>query len=43
VVPRWAGDSNFMPVIGKTKTMPQLLSETRKLLADAWNAESGTS
>ena len=36
VVPRWIGDSNFMPIIGRTKTMPQLLSDTRKLLADAW-------
>jgi len=36
VVPRWAGDSNFLPVIGHTKTVPQLLSETRALLAKAW-------
>lgn len=36
VVPRWAGDANFMPIIGKTKTMPQLLQETRNLLAAAW-------
>ncbi|MDQ6642207.1 MAG: HIT domain-containing protein [Actinomycetota bacterium] len=36
VVPRWAGDSNFMPVIGRTKTLPELLEETRQLLADAW-------
>ena len=36
VVPRWGGDSNFLPVIGRTKTMPQLLSETRVLLAEAW-------
>ena len=36
VVPRWAGDANFMPVIGKTKVMPQLLGETRTLLAKAW-------
>jgi len=36
VVPRWGGDSNFMPVIGHTKVLPQLLGETRKLLADAW-------
>ena len=37
VVPRWAGDTNFMPVIGRTKTVPQLLADTRQLLADAWN------
>jgi ATP adenylyltransferase len=36
VVPRWGGDSNFMPVIGHTKVLPELLGETRKLLADAW-------
>ncbi|AWB85085.1 HIT family protein [Corynebacterium liangguodongii] len=36
VVPRWAGDANFMTVIGGTKVLPQLLRETRALLADAW-------
>ncbi|MQA63726.1 MAG: HIT domain-containing protein [Actinophytocola sp.] len=36
LVPRWGGDSNFMPIIGHTKVLPQLLAETRKLLADAW-------
>ena len=39
VVPRWGGDANFMPVIGRTKTMPQLLTETRTLLAKAWLGE----
>ena len=38
VVPRWAGDQNFMPIIGRTRTMPQLMAETRALLADAWPA-----
>ncbi|MCW2723768.1 MAG: histidine triad protein [Frankiales bacterium] len=36
VVPRWGGDTNFMPVIGHTKVLPQLLPETRDLLARAW-------
>ena len=36
VVPRWAGDQNFMPIIGRTKTLPQLMTETRSLLAAAW-------
>ena len=36
VVPRWSGDQNFMPIIGRTKTLPQLLTETRTLLAEAW-------
>ncbi|TDC03028.1 HIT domain-containing protein [Nonomuraea longispora] len=36
VVPRWGGDTNFMPVVGQTKVLPQLLRDTRQLLADAW-------
>lgn len=36
VVPRWAGDQNFMPIIGRTKTLPALLTDTRTLFADAW-------
>jgi ATP adenylyltransferase len=36
VVPRWPGDQNFMPIIGRTKTLPELLSDTRELLAGAW-------
>ncbi len=36
VVPRWVGDANFMPIIGRTKTMPALLADTRALLAEAW-------
>lgn len=36
VVPRWSGDSNFITVVGQTKTMPQLLGETREILAAAW-------
>jgi ATP adenylyltransferase len=38
VVPRWGGDTNFMPVVGHTKVLPQLLPETRELLAQAWKA-----
>jgi len=36
VVPRWGGDANFMPVVGRTKVLPQLLGDTRVVLADAW-------
>jgi|SRR6266536_3183019 ATP adenylyltransferase len=36
VVPRWGGDTNFMPVVGRTKVLPQLLGDTRKLLAEWW-------
>jgi ATP adenylyltransferase len=36
VVPRWGGDANFMPVVGGTKVLPQLLAETHTLLVEAW-------
>ena len=36
-VPRWAGDANFMPIIGKTKVIPKLLQESREQLAAGWN------
>lgn len=36
VVPRWGGDANFIAVVGQTKVIPQLLSETRAQLAAAW-------
>lgn len=40
VVPRWAGDQNFMPIIGRTRTLPQLMTDTRRLLAEEWSGES---
>ena len=42
VVPRWTGDANFITVIGNTKVLPQLLEDTRDLLADAWPSDPGT-
>jgi ATP adenylyltransferase len=36
VVPRWGGDTNFMPVVGRTKVLPQLLRDTRDVLAGRW-------
>jgi ATP adenylyltransferase len=36
VVPRWSGDANFIAITAQTKVIPQLLSETRDLVAAAW-------
>ncbi len=36
VVPRWAGDQNFMPIVAQTRALPQLLHDTRTMLAEAW-------
>jgi ATP adenylyltransferase len=36
VVPRWGGDTNFMPVVGRTRVLAQMLGDTRELLAAAW-------
>ncbi|ANC30105.1 HIT family protein [Isoptericola dokdonensis] len=36
VVPRWTGDANFLPVVGRTKALPELLADTRARLAAAW-------
>jgi ATP adenylyltransferase len=36
VVPRWGGDTNFLPVVARTKVLPQLLAETRAMVADHW-------
>ncbi|TSD94677.1 HIT domain-containing protein [Skermania sp. ID1734] len=40
IVPRWGGDANFITVVGGTKVMPQLLRETRALLAAAWHDDT---
>ncbi len=41
VVPRWNGDTNFMPVVGETKVMPQLLKELYPRLKEAFDKLRG--
>ncbi|CAM3578480.1 AP-4-A phosphorylase [Isoptericola cucumis] len=41
VVPRWLGDANFLPVVGQTKALPELLAETRARVAAAWDGVDG--
>ena len=36
IVPRWATDANFFPIIANTKALPQLLGDMRAQLAAAW-------
>jgi ATP adenylyltransferase len=36
IVPRWALDSNFFPIIAKTKAVPRLLGDVREATAAAW-------
>ena len=36
LVPRWAGDTNFMPVLADVKVLPEHLRETQRRLAAAW-------
>jgi ATP adenylyltransferase len=39
VVPRWAGDTNFMPVLGETRVMPQSLESVYQVLARGFALE----
>lgn len=36
LVPRWGGDSNFLPIVGRSRALPELLGDTRARLAAAW-------
>jgi ATP adenylyltransferase len=38
VVPRWSGDTNFMPVLADVKVLPEHLRVTRARLREAWGA-----
>ncbi len=37
IVPRWNGDTNFMPVLGDTKVLPDALDSSYRKIRDAWN------
>jgi ATP adenylyltransferase len=36
VVPRWGGDTNFMPVLADVRVIPEHLIATRRKLVEAW-------
>jgi ATP adenylyltransferase len=38
VVPRWSGDTNFMPVLADVRVIPEHLVESRRRLAEAWTS-----
>jgi ATP adenylyltransferase len=40
VVPRWGQDSNFFPIVARTKAMPQLLGDMRDILRASWHSGS---
>ncbi len=41
VVPRWSGDTNFMPVVSDTKVLPEMLAETYRTLRPAFDELAG--
>jgi ATP adenylyltransferase len=42
VVPRWGGDTNFMPVVAGTRVLPELLSETYERLRPHFDVSEAT-
>lgn len=40
VVPRWSGDANFLPIIAQSRALPEVLSDTRRRIVEAWPADN---
>lgn len=40
IVPRWNGDTNFMPVIGSSRVVPEALADTAMLIRKEWGRSS---
>jgi ATP adenylyltransferase len=41
IVPRWTGDTNFMPVFADVRVIPQHLEETYRILLDGFKSLDG--
>lgn len=41
IVPRWNGDTNFMPVLSETKVLPEFLPDTYRKIVEAINETGG--
>jgi len=37
ILPRWRGDTNFLPILGRTKSVPEVLEDTYDRLNAAWS------